>query len=239
MCRTLAKRGVNVYFTSHEVYDSYIGGFGINDYEKTLGECCAFGVSAYFKPFDLSIKANVRDLFDDATEKFGQIDILINCLCYHQFDSIDSIEETLFTSNVQVNCNAVFYICQEFFVRYNGNNGRVVNLSSTQSLEPLTSEISYAISKAAVPAIVYTLAPIMATKGITINAVNPGATDIGDANDRNINEYRDSNQFGRLGTPADTANLVSFLVSEEGKWITGQTINSEGAISRGLAEPNN
>ena len=239
MCRALAKKGVNVYFTSHEAYDSSIGGFGINDYEKTLNECRALGVSTHFKPFDLSIKANVCDLFDDAIAKLGQIDVLINCLCYHQFDSIDSIEDTLFASNIQVNCNAVFYLCQEFFRRYNGNNGRIISLSSTQNLEPLTSEISYAISKSAVPVIVYTLAPIMAKKGITINAVNPGATDIGDVKDRNINDYRDSNQFGRLGTPADAANLISFLISEDGKWITGQTINSEGAIFRGLVAPNN
>lgn len=98
----------------------------------------------------------------------------------------------------------------------------------------MCNEISYAISKATVPVIVSTLAPIMATKGITINAINPGATEIGDLSDRNINLYQQGNYFKRLGTPKDAANLVCFLISNEGQWITGQTINSEGGIFRGI-----
>ena len=139
---------------------------------------------------------------------------------------------------MSVNAIAVFLLCKEFYSRYIGNSGRIINLSSTQSLEPLSTEIAYAISKATIPVIVSTLAPIMATKGITINAVNPGATEIGDINDRNISIYQHLNQFGRLGTPEDAANIVCFLVGDEGKWITGQTINSEGALFRGIAQIN-
>jgi len=236
VCRTLARKGINIYFTSFDQYDASIGGFDASDYNKTLQECLSLGIKASFRSFDLSMLENICSLFDEAIDTLGSIDILINCLCYHTFDSINIIDDSLLNANMSINANSVFHLCQEFYRRHEGANGRIVNLSSTQNLEPLTSEISYAISKAVVPAIVYTLAPIMASKGITINAVNPGATEVGDPSDKNIRFYRDCNQFGRLGNTKDAANIICFLASEQGIWITGQTINSEGGIYRGLTK---
>jgi len=234
ICRALAQKGIDIFFTSYDGYDTSIGGFNVSDYDKTLQECRNIGVNAYFETFDLSKQKNISMLFDHAVDKLGTIDVLVNCLCYHKFDSIDKIDDSILMSNMAINASSVFFLCKEFYHRYLGSNGRIINLSSTQDLEPLTSEISYAISKSMIPSIVYTLAPIMASKGISINAVNPGATDIGDTTERNIHNYLECNQFGRLGKPEDIANLICFLVSDQGKWITGQTINSEGGIFRGL-----
>jgi len=234
VCRALAKKGINIYFTSFDEYDTSIGAIKSSDYCKTLDECHSFGVETYFESYDLSKYSSIKTLFDDATSKLGHIDILVNCLCVHQFDSIKTINAPLLELNMQTNAIAVALLCQEFYLRFEGDSGRIVNMSSTQNLEPLTSEIAYAISKAVVPSITFTLAPVMASKKITINAVNPGATEIGDESDRNIHRYLESNQLGRLGKPKDTANLVCFLVSDEGKWISGQTINSEGGIFRGI-----
>jgi len=125
-------------------------------------------------------------------------------------------------------------LCKEFYAQSSGDVQSIVCLSSTQNMEALTQEVSYAISKASVPIIVSTLAPVMAKKRITINAVNPGATEIGDKTKNNIGVNIEENIFGRLGLPQDTANIVSFLVSDEGRWITGQTINSEGGLFRGI-----
>lgn len=69
-------------------------------------------------------------------------------------------------------------LCREFYVKFNSCDGRIINFSLIQNLEALITEISYAISKASVPVIVSTIAPIMAEKGIAINAINPGAAKI-------------------------------------------------------------
>ena len=236
ICRVLAKKGVNVYFTSYDKYDTTVGGITVSDYQRTLHECLSEGVKVFFSIYDLTKKAGVLSLFDDAITKLGSVDILINCLCYHQFDSIIEVSESHVEANLNVNAKAVLLLCQEFYNRFSGRNGRIINFSSTQNLEPLPTEIAYAISKATVPVIVSTLAPIMAIKGITINAVNPGATEIGDTFDRNIDLYQEYNLFGRLGSPEDAANIVCFLVGDEGKWITGQTINSEGGLFRGITK---
>ena len=230
----LAGKGVNIYFTSYDKYDDKIGGIRPEEYQRVVTDCKTSNVQVHFRSFDLTKKKNVISLYDDATSKLGSIDILVNCLCYHCFDTLDSISASQLNINFNVNSKAVFLLCQEFYKRFTGTSGRIVNLSSTQSLEPLLSEISYAISKASTPVIVSTLAPLMARKGITINAVNPGATEIGDEKDENINQYRENNPFGRIGFPTDAANIVYFLVSDEGKWISGQTINSEGGQFRGM-----
>lgn len=239
VCRTLAKNGINVYFTSYDYYDMTVADISQEDYKKTLNECKEYGVNTFFAIYNLTKNKEIVRLFDEAESKMGNVDILVNCSCYHIHDDILKVSEEMLNDNFSINAKSVMLLCREFYSRFLGKDGRIINFSSTQSLEALTTEISYAISKASVPVIVSTLAPIMASKGITINAVNPGATDVGDIHDNNMHEYLGSNKFSRLGLPSDAANLVQFLVSDAGKWITGQTINSEGAICRGLLKDGN
>jgi 3-oxoacyl-[acyl-carrier protein] reductase len=63
--------------------------------------------------------------------------------------------------------------------------------------------------------------------------VNPGPTDTGWATGEQTEEVRRAMPFGRWGQPDDAARLVAWLVSDEGRWITGQVINSEGGFRRG------
>lgn len=232
----LAEMGTNVYLTSFDTYDVSIGQFSATEYLQTVGKCREYGVKVYYSNYDLTSQNNISALFDDANNKLGPINILINNLCYHVIDSFGKIDEESLSLALNVNIKATLLLCQEFYRRHNGNSGRIINLASTQNLEPLTHEIVYAVSKASIPVITSTLAPIMATKGITINGVNPGATDTGGLKNNLFDNYRKCNGFGRMGTTSDVANLVRFLVSDDGKWITGQTINSEGALFRGICE---
>lgn len=234
ICRVFAEKGINLYFTTYDKYDLEVCGILEEEYEKTCSECINLGANVFWGIFDLSTSEGIRELFDDATMKLGHIDILINCLCYHVSDVFGQIKAEDLVKNFEVNTKAVFMLCQEFYVRFSGKEGSIVNLSSTQNIEPLPYEISYALSKASIPVMVNTLAQEMAKKNVNINAVNPGATEIGDSKDINLEDYRMANPFGRISSPQDAANIVWFLVSHEGHWITGQTINSEGGVYRGV-----
>lgn len=235
ICRSLADKGINLYFTTYDKYDINICDISAKEYEMTFTECKRAGVKVFFGIYDLTTLNGVKSLFDDAESKLGNIDILVNCLCYHVSDELGQIEENILSKNLEVNTLASFLLCQEFYLRFSGKEGSIVNLSSTQNIEPLPNEISYALSKAAIPVMVNTLSREMAKKNININAVNPGATEIEDGKDINLEYYKKLNPFGRLSTPQDAANIVVFLVSHEGHWITGQTINSEGGIYRGIS----
>ena len=106
---------------------------------------------------------------------------------------------------------------------------RVVLFTTGVHQDPMPTELPYALSKAALQGITTSLAAALAPLGATVNCINPGPNDTGYADD-------DTKRFvaGRMpleqrwGRPADTAELVAFLVSDAAGWITGQTIDSDG-----------
>jgi 3-oxoacyl-[acyl-carrier protein] reductase len=96
----------------------------------------------------------------------------------------------------------------------------------------MPDELAYAATKGAIEAFTRSLAPAVAAKGITINAVNPGPTDTGWITPELRDVLLPRFPMGRLGTPDDVALLVGWLVSPEAGWVTGQVIHSEGGFLR-------
>jgi 3-oxoacyl-[acyl-carrier protein] reductase len=92
----------------------------------------------------------------------------------------------------------------------------------------MPTELAYVATKGAVEAFTTSLAAGVAAKGITVNAVDPGATDTGWMPDDLKAELLARMGFGRLGQPEDAARLITFLASDAAAWITGQIIHSRG-----------
>ncbi|WP_191328657.1 SDR family oxidoreductase [Klenkia taihuensis] len=115
---------------------------------------------------------------------------------------------------------------------------RVVLFTTGVHQGPMPTEVPYALSKAAVQGMTASLAAALAPSGATLNTVNPGPNDTGWADDGTRAWLADRMPLARRwGTPADAAELVAFLVSEQAGWITGQTIDSDGGwgIRAGVA----
>jgi 3-oxoacyl-[acyl-carrier protein] reductase len=96
----------------------------------------------------------------------------------------------------------------------------------------MPGELAYIATKGAIEAFTVTLAAEVAPLGITVNAVNPGPTDSGWMSEEVKAAVLARMGMGRLGMPADAARLVAFLASEDGGWITGQILHSEGGFYR-------
>jgi 3-oxoacyl-[acyl-carrier protein] reductase len=177
---------------------------------------------------DLEDPSSPAKILEAAESELGTIDILILNHAYFEKDNLRSVRADVFDRHMAVNVRGSVLLCQEFVRRNRSGWGRIVFLTSGQSLHPMPLELSYAASKGAIEAVSLALAGDLASEGITVNAVDPGGTDTGwipsDLRERWSNE----SPRGRVGEPADAARLISFLTSEEAGWITGQLIRSRG-----------
>jgi 3-oxoacyl-[acyl-carrier protein] reductase len=113
-----------------------------------------------------------------------------------------------------------------------GGPGRIVCLTSGQSLGPMLDELPYATTKGALEMFVRQLAPEVMGLGITVNAVNPGVTDTGWVTEEIRADVLPRMPAGRIGEAEDAARLIAWLCSDDARWITGQVIGSEGGFIR-------
>lgn len=116
--------------------------------------------------------------------------------------------------------------------------GRVFWLTSGQQLGPMPGEVAYAASKAALAGLTATVASELLPHGILLNTINPGPVNTGyldpGTTDRpvaEIAEVLDAMPFGRFGHPTDPARLIGWLAGDEGRWIVGQVLTTDGGFS--------
>jgi 3-oxoacyl-[acyl-carrier protein] reductase len=167
-----------------------------------------------------------------ASEALGPLDVLVvNHARSGRGRLLDLTAEEL-DAFLHENVRAALLLVREFAHRHDDARpgGRVVLLTSGQHLAPMAREVAYAISKGALQQATLTLADELADRGITVNTVNPGPTDTG----WGIGAEEPGRQmpFGRWGEPDDVARLILWLCSDDARWITGQTIDSEGGFRR-------
>ena len=234
VCRALATRGVDVFLTHWRSYDRRMPwGADEDGPESLLQELRVMGVRAGRLEIDLSRPDSPDELLDAVTEHLGPPSILVNNAAYSTGDGYDGLDAATLDAHYAVNLRATALLAVGFARRFGvGSGGRIINLTSGQSLGPMVGELAYAATKGAVEAFTRTLAAEVGHKGITVNAVNPGPTQTGWMDDRLEKELAAKFPGGRVGEPEDAARLVAFLTGDEAAWITGQVIHSEGGFLR-------
>ena len=193
----------------------------------------AIGGDTAHAGFDLARPDTPAALLDAARAAFGHVDILV---CNHASSGPDGpladVTAEMLDAHWTVNTRASLLLAQAFARHHDGRpGGRIVFMTSGQNLGPMP-EIAYASSKGALAAITLSIADELADHGITVNCVNPGPTDTGWANPALTAAVTKQMPAGRWGEPDDAARLIAWLVSEDGRWMTGQVLNSEGGFRR-------
>lgn len=248
ICCELASRDIDVFFTYWTDYDKQMPwNIEANEPDLIEKEIKSFGVNCAKLELDLSVEGSVYRLLETVEQKLGKPSILVNNATYSTETSIDNFTVEELDKHYAVNLRATTLLTIEFIKQFSEiqqskkseegrvevrNQGRIINLTSGQSLGQMSNEIAYAITKGAIETLTYTLSQTIAAKGITINAVNPGPNDTGWMDDDLKRELLKRFPMKRIGTPKDTAKLIGFLVSEDAEWITGQIIHSEGGFVR-------
>jgi 3-oxoacyl-[acyl-carrier protein] reductase len=159
----------------------------------------------------------------------GPIDTLVVNHALSEPGSLGELTAEQIDAHLHVNVRASLLLVKEFAAQFSGDTGAVVLLTSGAHLGQMKSEVAYAVSKGALAIATATLAAELADRGIRVNAVNPGPTATGWT--EGIEPTR--MPLRRWGEPDDAARLIAWLCSEDGRWVTGQVIDSEGGFRRG------
>jgi 3-oxoacyl-[acyl-carrier protein] reductase len=184
----------------------------------------------------MAIQANfshveeIRRLFAQTLEHFGQLDILVNNAGMGNITPIAKVTEEEYDKVFNLNVRGVLFALQAASNCMN-RGGRIVNISSTRTIHPGPGMAVYAGSKAAVELFTAVMATEVGDREITVNTVMPGPTVPGMFADRSPEIQQQaaaSSPFNRVGTPQDIADIVAFLVGEEARWFTGQNFCANG-----------
>ena len=193
-----------------------------------------YGVDVLKYKCDIRNINEVEGLINAAKERFQVIDIMINNAGITKDTLIMRMKEEDFDSVINTNLKGVFNCLKCISpIMLKQKCGKIVSISSVVGIVGNAGQVNYAASKAGVIGMTKSLAKELGARGITVNAVAPGfiETDMTDKLKDNYKEEAKKNiPLRRFGQVEDVANVVSFLVSNESDYITGQVIHVDGGM---------
>jgi 3-oxoacyl-[acyl-carrier protein] reductase len=164
-----------------------------------------------------------------AMAAYRHIDILVANHAYSRPGALADLTAAEIDAHLAVNVRGSLLLAQAFATQHDGRpGGRVILLTSGQHLGPMPGELAYIASKGALRDLTWSLSAALIPRGVTVNCVNPGATDTGYASPAVYDAVRAQEPQGRWGRPEDAARLIGWLATDDAQWVTGQTINSTG-----------
>jgi len=186
----------------------------------------ARGATVVLLPADISDPAVPDTLVADAVAALGPLGgLVLSHAQSHDSGILDTTVEA-FDRHMAVNARASWQLIAAFARQATGG-GAIVALTS----DHYAFNMPYGASKGALDRIVKAAAVELGDRGIRANAVNPGPVDTGWMDDELRANLARRQPTGRLGTPEDVAGLVSFLLSDDGAWTSGQLIHTDGGFS--------
>ena len=207
--------------------------------QAVVGAIAASGGTAFAIAADFNEAPAAEQLFvafDASLRQRGdkpKVDILVNNAGIGGRQPIEKVAPDDFERMIAINLRAPFFVMQQALPRL-VDGGRIVNISSTAARISYAETPLYAATKAALESLTLSTAKRLGPRGITVNAVAPGATrtDLNPlARDPDSAKLIASETIlGRVGEPEDIADVVAFLASDQAHWITGQVIEASGGL---------
>jgi 3-oxoacyl-[acyl-carrier protein] reductase len=174
-------------------------------------------------------------LMAGAAAHLDGLDILVNNAAL-EFAAVPIAEtgDELYDAVMAVNARAAF-LTTRHAARTMRDGGRIINISTLNTTRAAPGIAPYVASKGALEQLTKVAALELGARGITVNAICPGATDTDLLRHANpaeaLVQVAQLTPLGRLGKPADIADVVALLASPDGRWLTGEIINATGGLA--------
>lgn len=231
IARRLAREGARV--AVHYGHDETLAQETVASIERDGGQ--AFAIRA-----ELGTAGDVDTLFAALAAELEdlRLDILVNNAGGSmKVGSIEGTTTQQFDQVFALNVRAPFFVIQRALPLLPAG-GRIINISSADTRIALPVELAYSMAKGALNVLGRTLAHAVGERGITVNTVAPGITDTEPnvwihATPEMESRTASASALGRIGQPADIADIVAFLASEDARWITGHLIDATGGTFLG------
>jgi len=209
--------------------------------QRVGDECVRDGPANAQRPLivvaELTCEADVTNLVDTTVKKFGQLDILVNNAGNLEFGTIETTSLEQYDRVMSVNARAPFQLTMLCVPHLIATRGNIVNVSSIAGTCSPPGVLAYCMSKSAVNQLTACTALELASKGVRVNSVNPGATATGlfsrvgmsDEDCARLMEHsRGTHPLGRVGDPEEVAQAIAFLASSSASFITGEHLHVDG-----------
>lgn len=204
--------------------------------EKVVKEITDAGGKAIAIQGNVSLSADVKQLFLQTKNAFGKLDILVNNAGVFKFEPLEAVTEDEFHRQFNTNVLGTILATQEALNYFNGSGGSVINVSSVVSENALANSVVYAATKGAVDTIAVALSKELGVKKIRVNTIAPGGVEtegthtIGMIGGDFEKQIVSQTPLGRIGQPNDIAKVAVFLASDDSEWINGERISVSGGL---------
>ncbi len=228
IARQLAAEGWDLVLAYWQDYDARMPwGSEPDDVVRLTAELEAIGARVHSLPANLEDPETPERLLAEAVRLAGPLQGMV----LSHAESVDSgiLDTSLesFERHFAVNTRASWQLIAAFARQASDDGGAIVALTSDHT----AFNLPYGASKGALDRIVIAAARELGPLGISANVLNPGPVDTGWMDDGIREAVLARQPTGRMGTPADVAGTVAFLLSPAGRWVSGQLIKSDGGFS--------
>jgi gluconate 5-dehydrogenase len=204
---------------------------------STTDELAARGCRAGWVSADLGTRDGVRAAAEEAAERFGEPDILVNCAGVNLRPPLTQLSEDVWDTTLAINLEAPYLLGQRFGPGMAERGfGRIVNVSSQQAHRAFVQSGAYGVSKGALEALTRSQAEAWSPHGVTCNTLVPGfvMTPLNarlSADPETTAALAARTMVGRNGLAEDFAGAAVFLASRASAYVTGQAIFVDGGFS--------